>query len=813
MSRVNQTIVLTAILLATITATALYIHVTNPQTIEDRLLVNMRKELGTPDNAEYLGVKTYNVSNKISTVYSWRNDTTLYEAQITPEGKTKTFTYTLNPDEVNSTISPYLAESLAESLLIEKSEDMPEAMNITGPSVYYQKGIGDNGDIWRVSWGVEIGDYPVLGADFVVRVFPKQGKASIYHNSLDSIHNISIPTPPLITEEEAIETAKKAYLKQLEYPVIQSITVRELGVSISGFPDIPPNALIWNIVIQGMGYENGNMVWTASVYSIDAHSGESYGGSTVGAGISWTSGYHPYYGSAYPITLDRYPADVEFPIDIETAWDHIFNYTENRTPRGLALEYIILQLDEDDKPVIVSYWARRNGGYKTGTLFETKSLNSIQSNSMILDGYLLVLDAETGQLIKEIEYNNIGEPENTLNITREQAINITATSPLADPEDKIIEPEALVSAEPRIIKPDWERQLTNSGDIRRLYIADNNQTEPRIYWIVRYVNTPEAHGGFTGTYLVDAETGDIALALEDYPLIDILVRGYAPDQIKVNGSGVFSFNVTVKAEPTLEAELPVSIEAVNLPENVTIIIDNPVRRLSTGKDAIFNVTARVGELAEIGLHNIRFEISYLDKITSAYTKFEITKTRSAFNVEPRKPVFRIGEIITFNIRSPSPQTGANITITNPQGDIVWIMKLSEGWIDIGESWALPYYQQVSNKELMVLREEHSLGNWTWTYRYQNITVNGGFTIKEYKEYPFGEISEMGGYPTIKDDISDVALIAVPAIESQVQPIYSEHESGPGPAVARDSADSNPFWVPVITTIIVAAYVYLINRKR
>jgi len=38
---------------------------------------------------------------------------------------------------------------------------------------------------------------------------------------------------------------------------------------------------------------------------------------------------------------------------------------------------------------------------------------------------------------------------------------------------------------------------------------------PRIYWLIEYESSPEAHGGYTGTYLVDAETGQLALALED----------------------------------------------------------------------------------------------------------------------------------------------------------------------------------------------------------------------------------------------------------------------------------------------------------
>ena len=830
MSKVNQTIVLTAVLLATITLAAFYIHETDPETAQNRLLFNIKQELETPETATFLGVKQYELINTTLTVYTWKQNNTLYEAQLNEEN-TILETAVYQHNETIISMTPVLAKTLAEQLLIMETDYPPGSRFLSEPSFRLHK-FDDRGPRWIVEWGLHSGNYTISNVGFTVYVFTETGKTVIADNDFEEITDIPDFDPPIISEGEATQLAMKYYSESMDCTIIESTKNDGLEVSSGDIFIEDPFRLFWSVYVSGMGQKDGIPTKRSPMFMVDAYNGELLASYYISWGmdtINWRRNNHPYYGSMYPRIISNTPHDYKLPLSeekvrsvlAETVYQHGFClnntflvkvYNETKLANDYAWDSIIVELI-DGKPVIAGYWANAYDWVKTGTVLPVEDIQGFIDSEDILEGFFVVLDPETREILHQYNSTSIGVPSNNLNITREQAINITANSPFADPEGKIIEPDTLVSAEPRIIKPDWIKQLANSGNIRRLYIADMNQTDSRIYWVVKYEKIPEAHGGFTGTYLVDAETGDIVLALEDYPLVQFLMRGYAPDQLKFNGSGVVSFNVTVKAEPTLEAELPVSIEAVNLPENVTIIIDNPVRQLSTGKDAIFNVTARVGELAEIGLHNIRFEISYLDKITSAYTKFEITKTMSAFNVEPRKPVFRIGEVIAFDIRSPSPQTGANITITNPQGDIVWIMKLSEGWIDIGESWVLPYYQQVSNKELMVLREEHSLGNWTWTYRYQNITVNGGFTIKEYKEYPFGEISEMGGYPTIKDDISDVALIAVPAIESQAQPIYSEHESGPGPAVARDSANSNPFWVPVITTIIVAAFVYLRNRKR
>lgn len=615
---------LTVLILIIVTASAVYLNRTDPQTRERSQIQEVRQILNTPSSAEYLGKHTYNISNDVNIVYTWKNQTTLYEAQITPEGTTKTYTYTLQTDEINATMSPLLAQALSERLFTDETENLPDYFEVTGPTYTYTQSYNQGG-LWRLNWGLKLANYTVLGADFSVRVFTQTGQATIYHNSFNRILDITVPPPPSITEEQAIAIAAESYRKQLEYPIIQSRASRGLGITMPGFIDVPPNALVWIIVVSGMGYEKGNMVHTSTVCSIDAHTGENYIGITVGSGADWSRGSYPYYGSAYPITLINYPQDYQFPVTIKEVKQLIFNHSLQGIPDGLAWEYIILQLDEENHPIIVSYWARTSGEYKTGTLAPIDSLRNVQRHSQILDGYLMIIDAETGELIQEVEYENIGEPVNDLSVTREQAINITSTSQLTDPENKIIAPESLMLAEPRVIKPDWVSQLTYTGDFRRLYIAEVNQTESRLYWLIEYALYPEVHGGYTGTYLVDAETGQIALALEDYPLPDLLFRGYAPETISLKRGETISFNITVKAAATMEAQLPVTLTVDQIPVGVTALIQRDTQQLSNQKTANFNVTLTASEEAVTGIHNTSFGISLLGKGTSAYTELVITE--------------------------------------------------------------------------------------------------------------------------------------------------------------------------------------------
>jgi len=615
---------LTVLILIIVTASAAYLNRTDPQTREKSQIQEVRQILNTPSSAEYLGKHTYNVSNDVNTVYTWRDQTTLYEAQITPEGATKTYTYTLQTDEINATMSPLLAQALSEKLFKDKTKTLPDHFEVTGPTYTYTENYFNQGGLWRLNWGLKLANYTVLGADFSVRVFTQTGKTTLYHNSFNRTIDITVPPPPIITEEQAIAIAAESYREQLEYPIIQSNTSRGLGITMPGFIDVPPNALVWNIVVSGMGYEKGNMVHTSTVCSIDAHTGENYIGITVGSGAVWSLGSYPYYGSAYPTTRIMYPQEYPFPVTMAEAKGLILDHALERIPRRLAWELIVLQLDDENRPIIVSYWARTSGKYKTGALASISSLRQIEWNSQVLDGYLMVIDAETGELIQETEYRNIGKPVNDLKITREQAINITATSPLADPDNRIITAGSLVLAEPRIIKPDWISQLTYTGDFRRLYIADVNQTEPRLYWLIEYVTNPYGMHGYSATYLVDAETGQVALAKEDHPLPDLVFRGYAPETISVKRGETVSFNITVKAAATLEAQFPVTLTPKQTPGGVTALILGDTKQLSNLKTATFMVTLTAADDAATGTYNMNFGIRLLGKGTGVNIDLVIT---------------------------------------------------------------------------------------------------------------------------------------------------------------------------------------------
>ena len=79
------------------------------------------------------------------------------------------------------------------------------------------------------------------------------GEPRLKSNTLNNSVGLTMPKPPSVSQEQAVEICKNSFCGMLEYAVIQSVEVRRLGVASGGMSLVPANALIWVISIQGMG--------------------------------------------------------------------------------------------------------------------------------------------------------------------------------------------------------------------------------------------------------------------------------------------------------------------------------------------------------------------------------------------------------------------------------------------------------------------------------------------------------------------------------------------------------------------------------
>ena len=639
----KQLVAITAMLLIIITASAAYVYQTDPRIKEYIKLSSIKHQLNTPANAEFLGIKQYKLPNHTITVYTWRQKNTLYEAQLDEQGSIiKATTYQHNTNETNITMTPALAETLAQQKLISATQYPPGHPNLSEPTFEYYT-YRPKGPNWVVQWRLHSGNYTIFNVGFEAIVYTETGETSVDYNEFNEVTEIPVFDPPTVSSEEAEQLAADYFKEYMEFATAESTSVHGIWISPpNDFFIRSPYRLYWSVSVQGRGLLGGVPTSISPVFLIDAYTGELLSSYHIDIGwdtINWKSRSYPYYGSTYPKIIDNTPKGYDFPLSMKEVKKQLSNhsasyrsningtirirtYDETSISNGLSWDTIILEIYEN-RPVMASYWSASNNWIKSGLIKPPDSIRSFINADGLIDGLFIVIDPITGELIHFYNSTKVSLPANTLNITREQAINITATSPLTDPENKIIAPENLVLAEPRIIKPDWISQLAHIGDYSRLYIAEVNETEPRIYWLIKYVSYPEVHGGYTGAYLVDAETGKIELALEDSPLPDLMFRGNTVEHIKLKRGESITFNVTVIASPTLEVRLPVTLSADQVPPEVTVIIQQGTRELSNWEPATFNVTLNASSEAHAGIHQLRFKIQLLGTRTSVNTELEI----------------------------------------------------------------------------------------------------------------------------------------------------------------------------------------------
>jgi hypothetical protein len=103
-----------------------------------------------------------------------------------------------------------------------------------------------------------------------------------------------------------------------------------------------------------------------------------------------------------------------------------------------------------------------------------------------------------------------------IRISGDQAIGVVKGSGKVDPKGDIVRDEALESIKLSLMKISWPEYLVGSGRHDRLYISSTPTGTVKPYWVVEYLTQRGMHDGSYGKYIVDAETGELMLAFEDY---------------------------------------------------------------------------------------------------------------------------------------------------------------------------------------------------------------------------------------------------------------------------------------------------------
>jgi hypothetical protein len=584
------------------------------------------RELKVPHGAEFLGLRSFNTSKGETIVATWRHQNTLYEAQLDSNGEVTASTiYELGEDEENCTITPVLATAIAEALLIRETGFYPGNSMLSKPSASYEQLFHAGDEPWRISWRMHIGNYSILGADFIVRVNSGSGKAGVYINSFNEVGNVPIPEPEKITWKTARDAALREYVESLEYAYINSVEDRGLVVIPPGYEGAPSYRLVWLVSVDGTGIESGDMVWRATIYFIDAYNGEVVEGTSVGTGLAGIYTSYLYYGKFYPSMVHAYPGEYRYPFNLEEVWNIVSNQIEDVSPINRAMESVTLAVEEEESPLIVVYWARTFSGYKAGAIVAPSFYRYPQERMYYPDGYVMVIDPVMGRIVAEDTISNMQEPQSlALAISRKEALQIVKNSTKADLRNDIIKDDALKLAEPRVIAPNWVEQMRHIGDFDHIYLTRTNITQPRLYWLIKYSSMEQMHGGYSGLYLVDAETGELVLVIEDHPMpSQILLRVESPPRVSVKRGESTTLNITVTAALAFDALLPVELSPNSAHRGVTITIPQNRNLVSNESPAEFTAVISVDATAEPGSYFTVIDVSTPSFGTSAHFDLEI----------------------------------------------------------------------------------------------------------------------------------------------------------------------------------------------
>jgi hypothetical protein len=133
------------------------------------------------------------------------------------------------------------------------------------------------------------------------------------------------------------------------------------------------------------------------------------------------------------------------------------------------------------------------------------------------------------------------------------------------------------------------------------------------------------------------------------------------------------------------------------------------------------------------LINSRTNASILESRLHSIMLLVLTRTNPP-QVLPRKPVFYIGEVITFKISYDYPLYGSSIKVWDPDGVLLWETDPLIEWEPLPDgTWRVTFYNQFVDEEPMLFEEEMPVGNYTWSFIYGDVTCTGGeFSVLVYE---------------------------------------------------------------------------------
>lgn len=193
-------------------------------------------------------------------------------------------------------------------------------------------------------------------------------------------------------------------------------------------------------------------------------------------------------------------------------------------------------------------------------------------------------------------------------LSGDQIIGILKDSELADPYDRLVKDESLVSLELATLSPTLRDYVTTLGHYDRLYASQTRMKSSKLYWIAHFL-TGNVYRNFAGHYILDALTGEIMLIHERGPIpgpipLDVSFEPSDPSLRRGENTSVI---LTLSGKPDYDVPWPPSLEMNEVESGLIVSGLNEVDRWDTDKQIVFSFTISVDPEVKTVTSGVRFD--------------------------------------------------------------------------------------------------------------------------------------------------------------------------------------------------------------
>jgi len=193
-------------------------------------------------------------------------------------------------------------------------------------------------------------------------------------------------------------------------------------------------------------------------------------------------------------------------------------------------------------------------------------------------------------------------------LSRDQIIQILKESELADPSDRLIKDELLVSLELGTLSPYLRYHVQKHGHYDRLYVSPTPMRSSKIYWEAQFL-TSDAHRNYAGNYIIDALTGEIMLIHERGPIpgpIPLNISFEPPNPYLRRGENT-SVTLTISGRPSYDVPWPPSVNMNAVESGLVVFGLNETNRWDTDRKIVFSFMVSNDAEADTVMSSIRFD--------------------------------------------------------------------------------------------------------------------------------------------------------------------------------------------------------------